>query len=1806
MSENSSNAELIQAWLVAKLSERLKIASHEIDIREPFASYGLGSTEAVTLAGELAEWLGRKLSPALAYEYPTIEALARHLAESPDVSESSTGAGPAREANNEPIAIIGIGCRFPGANDPAAFWQLLRDGVDAIREVPVDRFDPHEFYDPDPAAPGKMNTRWGGFLEQVDQFDPNFFGISPREALGMDPQQRLLLEVTWEALQDAGQVPERLAGTQAGVFIGIATNDYGRLQWNDLERIDAYAGTGNALSIAANRLSYLFDFRGPSLAIDTACSSSLVAVHMACSSLRNGESTLALAGGVNLILSPAIAINFTKAGAMAPDGRCKSFDARADGYVRSEGAGIVVLKPLSKALADGDPIYAVIRGSAVNQDGRSNGLMAPNPLAQEAVLREAYRQAAVSPGQVQYVEAHGTGTFLGDPIEAQALGIVLGTERPPGRNCALGSVKTNLGHLEAAAGIAGLIKVALALRHREIPPSLHFEKPNPHIPFDELPLRVQTALGPWSTEGGPALAGVSSFGFGGTNAHVVLEEAPPAITGMPAAEPKIGTHLLPLSARRPEALQSLARGYRNFLATPESAISLPDVCYTASVRLGHHDHRLAVTGNSPAQLIESLDAFLRSEARPGLSSGRKLSVRPRKLAFVFPGQGSQWFGMGRRLVEQEEVFREVIERCDRAMRPYGDWSLLAELTAADAAQSRLSEIDIVQPALFAIQVALAALWRSWGVEPHSVVGHSLGEVAAAYVAGALSIDDAVRVICHRSRLFKRTVGQGAMAAVDLSIEDARRVLVGSEDRVSIAVSNGPSSTVLSGDPATLAAILDQLQRRDIFCRMVNVDFASHSPQMEPLRADLLQALEGLQPRAESVPIYSTVTGQVSHGSEFDARYWARNMREPVLFSAAVQCLVEDGHDIFLEISPNPILLSSIQQGLHDVGKEGAVLPSLRREDDERAVLLGSLGALYTLGYPVDWNLIYPTGGRCVPLPSYPWQRERFWLEPSAGGIRSHRAHASRSGTGNHPLLGGHFNSPHPAGTQFWETTLDRNSLPYLDHHRIHGVAVLPASAYLEMALAVAVEVFGAQSIALKDIEFRKVLFLPEGGTQTIQTILSQGADGAASFHIYSCAGDAAHSGKSWTLHATGKICLQQDKGVIAPDTGQDTLEAMRTRCVEKISGEDYYRRLGESGIHYGPFFQSIAQLWRNNHDMLAEVKVPDGPEADVTGFQIHPGILDAGLQVLGAAVAAEATESDRQGIYLPTRIDQFRIYGRPDRRLWSRARLQHREADATTGEAQLLDEAGCMAVEIQGLRFEYLGDDTQRASVGNFDDWLYEFQWQPKERAAGKPSVAASRASWLIFTDNGGVGDALSALLEARGERSILVARGESYEQTDDTHYRIRPERPEDISRVFEAALNPDQPGCRGVVHLWSLDVARPEEITGASLNAARTLGCGSVLLLVQELARMESPDFPRLWLITRGAQAAGDMRFPLSVAQSPLWGLGRVIAQEHPTFWGGLVDVEPEASRIDAAAHQVWEEISGADGEDQLAFRQGRRYVGRLIRQHPPATQASPLRWRTDASYLISGGLGDLGLLVARWVVEQGARRLILLGRTKLPPRSNWSSVETGSRLARQIAAIRELESLGSSVHLAPVDVADEGELNGFLNAFRAEGWPPIRGVVHAAGVLQDGLLVQLDAAAFDTVLRPKMAGGWLLHRLLRDDPLDFFVLFSSAGSMLGQPGQGNYAAANAFLDALAHHRQAQGQPALSINWGAWAGQGFADSVGGKRLAARLALLGISSIAPEQALELLGRLLGRSAPQVVAVPVDWKQYREFYPAGSA
>ncbi|MHC5767581.1 MAG: SDR family NAD(P)-dependent oxidoreductase [Nostoc sp.] len=1198
----------------------------------------------------------------------------------------------------ESIAIIGIGCRFPGsANSPEAFWKLLVSGVDAITEVPESRWNVNKFYDPDITKPGKMRTRWGGFVDKIDFFDAQFFGISPREASRIDPQQRVMLEVAWEALEDGGQMSERLADSKTGVFIGISGSDYQNIQGSDRDSINAYTNLGGVNCVTANRISYVFDFKGPSMTVDTACSSSLVAVHLACQSIWNGESTLAIAGGVNAILRPEATIGFSKASMLSPDGRCFTFDARANGYVRAEGAGIVVLKPLSQAIADRDPIYAVIISSAVNQDGQTNGITVPNGQSQEAALQEACQNAGILPQQIQYIEAHGTGTPVGDPIEVIALGNVLGKNRTLGEYCTVGSVKTNIGHLETASGIAGLIKVALALKHRQIPPNLHFQTPNPKIPFEELGLRVPTTLEPWPNSKEARLAGVNSFGFGGTNAHVLLSGLATDVTDIGDSERGSLPVLLPLSAKSPNALVAVARATHKFLTSlSEGAdVSLTDICHTASNRRGHHDHRLALVAHTKENLVENLEAFLAGENRPSLSSGHLVPDFQPKLAFVFSGMGPQWWAMGRQLLESEPIFREVIEQCDELLRQYADWSLLSELRASEET-SRINSTQIAQCAIFAVQIALAALWRSWGITPQAIVGHSVGEVAAAHVAGALSLSDALQVIFHRSRVQASAAGFGKMLAVGLSQEEAERVLAGLkyESCVSIAAVNSLSAVTLAGDSAALSEIAKSLEQKQIFCRFLQVEVPYHSPFMEPLKAELAQSLQEIKPQTATIPLFSTVTSKQVEGSELDGTYWGLNMREPVLFAAAISSLIQAGYNTFLEISAHPVLANSISECLALAKISGTVLQTLRRFEPERATMLSSFGKLYTLGYPIDWHHLYPQQRRFVRLPSYPWQRERCWQESEESMAVRIGTIPQRSMLGQqvHPLLGSRLKSSQP----MWDAEIDKHRLSYLDHHRVQGAVVYPGAAYVEMALVAGSEIFKDGAYIIEEIEFQKALFLPESSASILQLSLEPSQ---TSFEINS---NVKGAQSDWIRHATGKLTRVQNGFV----SKQVVLDEIRSRCPNEISKSDLYRQFQEIGLEYGPSFQGIEQLSSGEGEALAQIQVSNVLQTEVEEYQLHPAILDACFQVSLATVCVQVT-------YLPVQIDQVRVYGRPVLQMWSYARLSEQSATRLKGDIQLIDDAGNVLVEILGFVCQSL--ESKQESLEKAD-YLYEYQWEMKAR----------------------------------------------------------------------------------------------------------------------------------------------------------------------------------------------------------------------------------------------------------------------------------------------------------------------------------------------------------------------------------------------------------------------------------------------------------------------------------------------------------
>ncbi|WP_424102086.1 beta-ketoacyl synthase N-terminal-like domain-containing protein [Moorena producens] len=893
-------------------------------------------------------------------------------------------------AKREPIAIIGMGCRFPGGADtPDAFWSLIHSGVDAITDVPQDRWDIDTYYHPDPETPGKMYTRYGGFIEQLHEFDPQFFRISAREAISLDPQQRLLLEVSWEALENAGFNAQQLTKTKTGVFIGICSNDYSqRLLTRELTEIDAYLATGNAHSVASGRLSYILGLTGPSLAVDTACSSSLVTVHLACQSLRNQESNLAVVGGVNRLLSPEYTINFSKARMLSADGHCKTFDASADGFVRGEGCGVIVLKRLSDAVADGDNILAVIRGSAINQDGRSSGLTVPNGPSQQAVIRQALENGGVEPDQVSYIEAHGTGTSLGDPIEVGAIGAVFGTSHSKENPLIIGSVKTNIGHLEGAAGIAGLIKVVLQLQHQKIAPHLHFKQPNPYINWKEMPVEVATQSISWQSNSKPRIAGVSSFGFSGTNAHVVLEEAPTQVKSEDFSERPF--HLLTLSAKSREALTELATRYHKHLETHQE-LALGNICFSANTGRTHFNHRLSVVAKSVAELSEKLAAFSDSQQVAGVYLGKlpTTTAQP-KIAFLFTGQGSQYVNMGRELYCTEPVFRKTLEQCDAILSAYQQKPLLSVLYPEPGETSPIDETAYTQPALFAIEYALAQLWKSWGIEPDVVMGHSVGEYVAACVAGVFSLEDGLKLIASRGSLMQALPADGEMVAVLASLSQVQEAIEPYAEKVAIAAINSPESVVISGQTQSVQAIIAALKTEGVKTKKLKVSHAFHSHLMKPMLADFEQIAKEVTYSSPQVNIISNVTGGLATAEIGTPEYWCRHILQPVRFAAGMETLYQQGYRVFVEIGPKPTLLG---MGRHcSPGEEANCraplkwLPSLCPGQENWQQILQSLAQLYVRGVKVDWSSFNRhSRGHRLQLPTYPWQRQRYWIETAENG-----------------------------------------------------------------------------------------------------------------------------------------------------------------------------------------------------------------------------------------------------------------------------------------------------------------------------------------------------------------------------------------------------------------------------------------------------------------------------------------------------------------------------------------------------------------------------------------------------------------------------------------------------------------------------------------------------------------------------------------------------------------------------------------------------------------------------------------------------
>ncbi|MGK5440465.1 SDR family NAD(P)-dependent oxidoreductase, partial [Micromonospora sp. URMC 105] len=1671
-----------------------------VEVGLPFRELGFDSLMLVELRERVSSATGLSLPSGLLFDHPTPSALADHLHRRIEGSSAADAvAAPASGGlTDEPIAIIGMACRYPGGvTDPEQLWRLVAEGVDAVTTFPTDRGWPEDLYDSDPGRSGHSYVRHGGFLPDAGRFDAGFFGISPREALGMDPQQRLLLETAWEAVERAGLRPGSLAGTRTGVFVGATGLDYGPRMHDASEAVEGHLLTGGAPSVMSGRIAYQLGLIGPALTVDTACSSSLVALHLAARSLRQGETTLAIAGGVTVMATPGMFLEFSRQRGLAPDGRCKSFAATADGTGWSEGVGLLVLERLSDARRNGHRVLAVLRGSAINQDGASNGLTAPNGLSQQRVIRQALADARVAPSEVDVVEAHGTGTTLGDPVEAEAIIATYGSDRAGAGPVLLGSLKSNIGHTQAAAGVGGVIKMVQAMRYGLVPRTLHADQPSPRVDWSAETVSLVTEAVPWPARDRPRRAAVSSFGISGTNAHVILEQATEArvdgdgqpvdaATGLSAGPQEPAPAPVPwvLSARDEPALQAQAGRLRELLVD-RPGLRPADVGRSLATTRDLFDRRAVVLGRRSADFLAGLEAVAQGTETPHVVRGD--AGRTGRTALLFTGQGAQRPGMGRELAEAFPAFAAALDDVVAALDPHLDRPLRDLLFAADGSPEAalLNETRYTQPALFAIEVALFRLVERYALTPDLVAGHSVGELSAVHVAGALSLPDAAALVAARGRLMQAAPAGGAMIAIQATEAEIAESLAGFGDRVAIAAVNGPSSVVVSGDEDAAEQVAAGWRDRGRRTRRLSVSHAFHSSHMDPVLHEFRQIAAGLTVRPPTVPVVSTLTGAPVNAEVLaSADHWVRQLRGTVRFHDAVLALREQGSTVLVELGPDTVLTAMARESL---GDDPATVIGLQRAGrPEVDTFVTGLAQAHAAGAAVDVAAFFPDA-TVVDLPTYPFQREHYWLAPQP------RTDARGLGLdpASHPLLSTAVELA-DGDDVVLTSRLSPRTHPWLADHTIEGEVLLPATAMLELALAAGDRVGHPR---VEDLTLETPLVLPDDAAVRLQVrVGAADADGGRPFALHSRPDTGEHP-QPWTRHASGVLTAVADPLGPAPESSQ-----WPPPGAEPVPLTDAYPRLAASGYDYGPAFRCLTAAWRLDGDLLVHVRLPEEHHEAADHFGIHPALLDAVLHPLVLDLMEGGGDDE---IRLPFAWSAAQMHAVGATEL--RARLTPVATDAVS--LTLTDGTGAPVATIGSLSLRPVrrGRAVHPADARND---LFTVDWTPIT------TPTADELRWVEIVDD-------------------------------------------DLSEAERADV--------ALLHAHTAVGNLPE---GAHAAARRALD------LVQRWLAQERAG-ARLVVATCGAVAAGPGEGVRDLAHAPLWGLLRAVQSEHP---GRLVLVDlPDGADAELLPAVV------ASGEAQVAVRNGRLYVPRLARRQPVAGETET-SFDPDGTVLITGGTGGLGALLARHLVSRHGARHVLLTSRRGPDSPNVRPV------------VADLEEQGARVTVAAVDAADRAALARLIQDIPAEH--PLTAVVHTAGVLDDATVQALTPEQLGTVLRPKVDAAWHLHELTRDLPLTAFVLFSSVSGILGTAGQGNYAAANTFLDALAAHRAAAGLPATSLAWGLWDGSHGMGATLSPADLARWARGGVVPLTPERGLALFDAALADAAPLLVPATFDLARLR--------
>ncbi|WP_410872014.1 HAD-IIIC family phosphatase [Nocardia sp. A7] len=1632
------SAEAVRSWLVSAIARQALLDPERIDVHRPLVEFGLGSADLVELVVDLSDFVGRFIDTNLFFDHPTIDGVAVALSAPTDPSPAVPEQVEDITDTDDAIAIVAMSCRFPGAADsPEALWRLLDGDVDGLSEVPPGRWDIDGLYDPDPTATGTAYTFRGGYVDGVDRFDAAFFGIGPREAAVMDPQQRMMLQLAWEAIERSGRDPRTLHGSATGVYLGVYSTGY--LADPAPEQLNGQVGTGLSPSVASGRISYTLGLHGPAVTLDTACSSSIVAMHLAIQALRAGECDLALAGGATLLMSPIAHIELCRLGVLSPTGRCAPFSAEADGTVWAEGAGLVLLKRLGDARRDGDQVLAVVRGSAVNQDGRSQGLSAPNGAAQEQVLRSALRTCGLAPHDIDYVEAHGTGTALGDPIEARALARVFGPGRDPQRPLGIGSLKSHLGHTQAAAGVASVIKLVLALQHERIPATLNVSTPSPHVDWARSGVAVHAQPAPWRRGDRPRRAGVSAFGLSGTNAHLILEEAPAAEVSSPS--PDDGrVLLLPITARSAASVQGQAQRLLD-LVRADPTLQPGPLARALALQRTQFERRAVVLAADRDDLLGALGDLVAATSSANVVLGAGPVLTNAKTAFIFPGQGMQWVGMGRDLLTDSAEFRAEFDLCDKVFGAHLGWSLTDRLTTMSAAD--LVDFPVVQPLLFATMVALAATWRAAGVSPDAVIGHSQGEIAAAYCAGVLALDDAARIVVTRSRLMQAIDEPAAMAMIGLPEADVATRLLDFDGRVSIAAVNVRRSTIVAGEQAAVTQLLAELDRARIYTRLgaAGPGLAGHCRMIETIREPFTEQLADLTTDSPALPWYSTVTGALVSSASIEPEYWYRNARETVRFAATIEQMIADGFRYFVELGAHPSLTAAVRTVSEELAREVVAVGSLARDEDGPTALARARAQLYVAGHDLDWTRLVPTTGR-VDLPTYAFDERRFWTE---GANRASTALGIDDLA--HPVLGAVVPQPETGGVSL-TGRFSRARQPWVLDHAGPDTVLVPGAALVEWAVRAGDEV---DCPAVRELVLRAPLLVPEQGSVQIQTVVGgRDADDRRAVRIY--ARDEGQPDAQWTLHADGVLGEEP----VAVSTHQDGAVWPPTDAT-RVDVDDLYGRLHDRGHHYGPLFRAMRAAWRRGDELFVEVELDESAHGDAAKFGIHPALLDAALHA--TAVFAE----DGGNALLPFVWSDVALSATGATAL--RVRLTRSGPETVAMSAT--DRTGRLVVSVGSLLLRPVdAAQWQAAALAPAYRRLFQVEWS-------RLALPAQSRGRTITDWNGAETTATDTVI-------ATVPVGNSPAQVH--------EAAQHVLAVLQSFLGDPRFEQSTLVVLTRGAVVvnatghQPADPHGTRVNGASAVSA--------EPARAVGPD-------PAGAVA---------------WGLVRSAQSENP---GRIVlldtaDLAVDFNAVLAVEHQ------------QVAVRDGVVLAPRLARLAETAVPHDRVVLG-EGAVLITGAPGRLGSALARHLADAyGARELVLVSRRGIDG--------PGGTELRD-----DLEKRGVRVRFAACDIADRSALAELLDGL------PLAGVVHAAAVFDDATIGSLTPSQLTAVLRPKVEAAHHLHELTADRKLSIFVLFSAAGGLFGTPGQANYAAANAYLDALAVHRRALGLPGQSLAWGAW-----------------------------------------------------------------